>query len=193
MFTDIDLFNPTFIINCAELTNAEEVYSIFRQNDTRLFSYVILATLGEVQPIYLKVGESAPNGKRSTKGQVGERIVRQISNFDGFANGIPASSNGCDLRKGVDRLIANNQLPATFDKNNLLVAVWDLTTLSWDSLNNDPRTKSRCAEGQLANQIRTMAQSGTLLNIINPERNKAYRLPKISKRVFDSMFEIKDN
>ena len=191
MFVDIDLFNPTFMIDCATLDTAEEIYEIFRQHNTRYYAYVVLATLGEVEPIYLKVGESAPNGKRSNKGQVGERIVRQVSNIKGFSNGIPVSSNGCDLRKGVDGLINDGVLPVSFDKNSLLVAVWDLSTLEWDSIvEDDNRTKSRCAEGQLSKQIKESNESGTHLNFRNPERNSEYRNVGPSKKAFESLFEV---
>ncbi len=192
MFVDLDLFNPTFTINCSELDTADEIYDVFRTYDIRHFSYVILAILGQVHPIYLKVGESAPNGQRSNKGQRGERIVRQIANLNGFSNGIPASSNGCDFRKGVDRLISDGILPNTFDKDNLIIAVWDLSTLTWDSLTNSTRSQSRCAEGQIAKQIKEATGLGTLLNIVDPERNKAFRNPGVSKKVFDSFFTIDD-
>lgn len=193
MFTNLELFNPTFVINCSSLDTAEEIYDVFRNHNTRYFSYVILATLREVEPIYLKVGESAPNGIRSNKGQVGERIVRQISNINGFSNGIPASGNGYDFRKGIDQLISENKLPVSFNKNNILVAVWDLSTLEWDALDKSRRTQSRCAEGQLAKQIKDATGTGTLLNVIDPERNHAYSNPKVSKKLFGSLFTIDDD
>jgi hypothetical protein len=191
MFTDLELFAPTFTINCADLDTADEIYNIFRTHNTRYFVYVFFAVTGELTPTYLKVGESAPDGKRSNQGQLGERIVRQAANFHGYSNGIPTSSNGCDLRKGVDALINTNQLPANFDKNNLAVAVWDLAMLNWDSIKGGRKHQSRCAEGQLFNQIKDFSDgNGTLLNIVNPETNKAYKKPGLSRDFFESLFDI---
>lgn len=191
MFTDLELYNPTFTINCSTLDTAEEIYDIFRTYNTRYFVYVIFAITESMTPIYLKVGESAPDGIRSNQGQLGERIVRQVANFDGYINGIPASSNGCDLRKGVDMLIKNNILPANFDKNNLVVAVWDLSTLTWNSMTARKKHQSRYAEGHLFKQIKEFNGGvGTLLNIVTPDTNTAYKNPGISKTLFDSLFTI---
>ena len=189
MFTDLDLFKPTFIINCSDIDTADEIYDVFRTHDARYFVYVFFAVIGELNPIYLKVGESAPDGKRSNQGQLGERIVRQAANFDGYTNGIPASGHGYELRKGVDTLINKQVLPANFDKNNLAVAVWNLSTLDWDSIKNDRKHQARCAEGQLFKQIKDFTGGvGTLLNVVNPETNNSYKKPRILLTTFENLF-----
>ena len=188
MFKDIDIMDPDFIIEGSKLETAVEVYSIMRDEKAAKFGYVLARRTKKFEYDIIKIGESAPAKTSIKKGIYGERIARQLDNMDGWNDPSPRSSHGCDLQKAINDAIRNGQLPAGFNKDDVLVGVWNLTSRMPTMLASD-KEESRWLEGELAKQYKK-SHKGKLpiLNIADPEQNKAFSNSHIPLEVWNTLF-----
>lgn len=194
---NIDLLNPDFTIECPNLSQSKEIYQIMRDNGiTRSygygFYYYIRDTRLVLYPHFLKVGMSSPIlGER--RHQVGERIVRHAAWVPGWEEDPPKTSNGLDFWKNIQTdLIAKNKFPATFNKNNMYIAIWNVTK-RMDSANillEQENIATAWVEGELAHQHKTIYGELPPLNYADPSTTKAYLGPHISRTEFDALFDL---
>ena len=176
----IDLFNPDFYIDCKDLRAASNIYGICRENKIRKnFVYAIAYRKSAFVFWFLKVGMSYPTLSKKRKGQVGERLVRQIAWFPGWSK-TPKTAHGNDLWVNVDASIKNGTLP-NIDRNDLVIGVWDISKrtrgnqhiksiLKLNKWGNDAPTK--WAEGELSRQHAELYSWRPTFNEINPANNK---------------------
>jgi hypothetical protein len=177
MFNNIKLFNPDFYINCNNLTDFKEVYQIFRDKRiTKAYVYTMAYRKTPFQIDFLKQGMSHPD-LQGREYQVGERVCRQISHLPGW-NISPISDHGNDFYCGVKRLINKGNLKDDFNKNDLIVGVWDVT-LRYNQLSgikvNREIEATEWAEGELCNQYKKIYEDKPPLNYRDPCNSKSYK------------------
>lgn len=196
MIENLDLYTPDFLIDCKHLKLSSEVYPIMRkQGIKRAYVYGMVFNPKPLKFDFLKVGMSAPVLGEKREHQVGERIVRQASWIPGWDEPHPYSGNGSEFWHNInDRLIANNILPDDFNKNNLKIAVWDITArVNYNVILSDDEefTLSTWAEGELAQQYKNNNLGKLpLLNITDPTKTKIYNGAYIPKDVFSKLFDF---
>lgn len=196
MIQNLDLYNPDFLIDLKNLKISAEVYPIMRQMGiVRAYVYGMVFNPKPLKFDFLKVGMSAPKLGEKREHQVGERIVRQISWIPGWAEPHPYSGNGSEFWHNInDRLIAQNILPADFNKDNLKIAVWDISVRVHHNVilsDDEEFTLSTWAEGELAQQYKNNNFNKLpLLNISDPTKTKIYSGTHIRKDVFSQFFDM---
>jgi hypothetical protein len=177
MFNNIQLLNPDFYIECENLKNFKEVYEIFRGNGVvKAYVYTMGYRTSPFQINFLKQGMSHPN-LTGREYQVGERVCRQISHLPGW-DSFPISDHGNDFYCGIKRLIKLEKLKESFNKNDLIVGVWDITTrynnLSGIKINREIEA-TEWAEGELCNQYKKLYEYKPPLNYRDPSNSKSYK------------------
>ena len=177
MFNDIKLMVPDFFIECSDLKHYNQVYPIFREHGiTKAYTYVMAYRTSPFQYNFLKCGMSHPD-LEGREYQVGERVCRQISHLPGWKDE-PISDHGNDFYNGVKRLIKTTSLPEAFNKDNLLVGVWDITkrfnSLSGIRIEREIEA-TEWAEGELCSQYKRAYGSKPALNYRDPSNSKSYK------------------
>lgn len=189
----LDLHNPNFWFDVYDIKHPSHVYEIFRKNGiTKAYIYVLAYKDLPFKIKYLKVGMSHPSLEATEREyQVGERVVRQLSWIDGW-DGEPISSNGQDLKNGIKRLQKTGELPKKLNKNDLIVAVWDITAripnLDPNLEINNLKTVTEWAEGEMCNQIIKEIGFKPPCNFRNPANSKAYKKGYYDRSILDEMF-----
>lgn len=192
MFSDIELFNPDFVVDCAKLEKCSDVYSVMRDNGI-VKSYVYAMAFKSTPLIYdfLKAGMSCPTLGEKREYQVGERVVRQLSWVPGWEGEHVRSSHGADFWLGIEHfLIPDGYLPKTFTKNDLIVAVWDVSKrMKTSDICEHDELKATCwSEGELISQYKNRFGKLPKLNIQDPSKSKYYKNGYTPKSVWDSLF-----
>jgi len=189
---NIDLLAPDFVINCGGLSRSKEIYQIMReQGITRSYGYGFYYWCANriLAPQFLKVGMSSPIlGDRGY--QVGERVVRQAAWLPGWGEQ-PKTSNGLDFWKNIEQdLIIDKKISNTFNKNNVSIAIWDVTKRmdSANILREQENIATAWVEGELANQHKKIYGALPPLNYTDPSQTKAYLGPHINRASFDALF-----
>ena len=193
MFTSIKLYNPDFIIDCAKLKYCKDIYATMRDNGiVKAYVYGMCFKPGPLTYDFLKVGMSCPNLGEKRESQVGERITRQLSWVPGWEEEHVRSSHGADFWGGIQHfLIPQGLLPATFNKNEVTIAVWDISQrmLTADICDDDELKATGWAEGELAMQYKSSFGRLPHLNIQDPTKTKYYTRGYIPKSVWNILFQ----
>jgi len=194
MFNTINLYNPDFIIECARLIYCRDIYESFRNNGiTRSYVYGMCYKPSLLTYDFLKVGQSHPDLSINRKHQVGERIVRQMSWVPGWSGEHVRSSHGADFWFGIkDLLIPKGLLSPTFNKNDITIAVWDMShrMLTSDICTHDSAKATDWAEGELARQYKNSFGRLPYLNIQDPSNTKSYKTGYTPKSIWNNLFDI---
>jgi len=194
MFDDINLFNPDFVIECSKLANCRDIYSITReQGIKKAYVYGMCFKPGPLTYDFSKVGKSCPNLGEKREYQVGERITRQLSWVPGWEEEHVHSSHGADFWLGIERiLIPQGFLPATFNKNDVTIAVWDISKrmLTADICEDDEEKATGWAEGSLAKQYKNVFGRLPHLNHQDPTNTKHYKKGYVPKSIWNELFEV---
>ena len=195
MLNNLKLLNPDFVICCKDINDPALVYELMRRRKiVRSYVYGMVYQPTALQYDFIKVGMSAPLLEKKRGHQVGERIVRQIAWLPGWTSDHVKSSHGSELWYGIQDCIKAKKLPSDFDKNQLTVAVWDVSARSHQNLiltEDDDYTSARWAEGSLADQYKE-ANNGRLpmLNFADPSQCREYKRPHVRKDVFNQFIEF---
>lgn len=190
---EIKLLNPDFVIYCSELKTSKQIYRIFRNvGISKSYVYGMIHQPSLLTYEFIKIGMSCPNlGEREY--QVGERIVRQLSWVPGWEGNKPKTSNGLDFWMNIENdLIFNNKLPKTFDKNNLLVAIWNVSSRMQESdfLTEQEKIATAWTEGSLAKQHKDLYGKLPPLNYSDPSTTQSFKNTHINKHAFETLFSI---
>jgi hypothetical protein len=189
MLNTINLYNPDFIIDCSKLTHCKDIYSEMRSNGiVKAYVYGMCFKPGPLVYDFTKVGKSCPILGEKREHQVGERITRQLSWVPGWSGGHVRSSHGADFWLGIEHfLMPNGLLPQTFNKNDITIAVWNISKrmLTSNVCEDDEGKATGWAEGELAMQYKTAFGRLPHLNIQDPTKTKHYIAPYIPKSVWD--------
>lgn len=191
---DIDLLDPDFIINLQGVKNPKRTYTIMRnQHITRGYVYAMITMTKKLQPTFIKVGRSCPNLTEAREHQVGERIVRQIAHVPGWDEEPVKSSHGLDFMYNINNYaIKEGKLPHDFCKNQLHIGIWNmnLRMKSSDFISDDEElTASRWAEASLAHQHKQIYGCLPMLNYIDPSQDKIFSGHRISKKMYQGIFQ----
>ena len=137
---------------------------------------------------FSKVGMSSQSLGNKREHQVGERITRQLSWVPGWEELHVRSSHGADFWGGIEHhLIPQGILPASFNKNDVTIAVWDVSKrmILSDIHESDELKATAWAEGELAKQYKDIFGRLPYLNVQDPTNTKHYRGGYIPKSVYD--------
>ena len=194
MFTNITLYNPDFIIDCAKLNYCKDIYASMRDNGiVKAYVYGMCFKPGPLVYDFSKVGKSCPSLEEKREHQVGERITRQLSWVPGWAGEHVRSSHGADFWLGIEHfLIPKGLLPPTFNKNDVTIAVWDISKrmLTADIHEDNEEKATGWAEGELASQYKNSFGRLPHLNIQDPSKTKHYINGHTPKSVWNTLFEL---
>jgi hypothetical protein len=194
MFNTINLYNPDFIIECSKLTNCKDIYSKMRNNGiVKAYVYGMCFKPGPLAYDFSKVGKSCPTLEEKREHQVGERITRQLSWVPGWEEAHVRSSHGADFWLGIEHfLIPQGLLPATFNKNDVTIAVWDISKrmLTADIREDDEEKATSWAEGELARQYKNVFSRLPHLNIQDPTKTKHYQNGYVPKSIWNGLFDF---
>ena len=194
MLKNIDLFKPDFVIDCSKLKNCRDIYSSMRNNGiVRSYVYGMCFKPGPLTYDFSKVGMSCPNLTEKREHQVGERITRQLSWVPGWEEEHVRSSHGADFWGGIEHyLIPQGLLPASFNKNDVTIAVWDVSKrmIFADVHESDELKATGWAEGELAKQYKATFGRLPYLNVQDPSNTKYYKKAYIPKSVLNELFEF---
>lgn len=189
MLKNIDLFNPDFVIDCSQLKNCRDIYAIMRHHGiVKSYVYGMCFKPGPLTYDFSKVGMSSPSLGDKREHQVGERITRQLSWVPGWEELHVRSSHGADFWGGIEHhLIPQGILPASFNKNDVTIAVWDVSKrmILSDIHESDELKATAWAEGELAKQYKDIFGRLPYLNVQDPTNTKHYRGGYIPKSVYD--------
>ena len=179
MFNNIDLFNPDKIIQCASLKEAKDIYEIMKKMDAKSYVYAISYLTGGILNPVIKIGMSSPDKYRQHT-ILGERIVRQISNLEGWSSK-PVSSHGLDLVVGLKKAIETGILPEkAINRNNIIICIWNVHP-NFRKCNSiateDEQTK--WLEGKLCSLHKKHFQKLPPLNVIDPSVSVFFRKGRI--------------
>jgi len=193
MLKGIQLYNPDFAIKCSELNHFSEVYAIMRANGiTKSYVYGMCYQPGPLTFDFLKCGMSCPSLEEKRGYQVGERITRQLAWVPGWQGTHVHSNNGADFWFGIQHfmMVPNGNIPTTFNKNELTVAVWDVSSRMKlaDISDHDEYRATAWAEGELVAQYKQRFGKKPSLNIQDPSKSKYYTSGYTPKSVFNSLF-----
>lgn len=192
MLSNIELYNPDFIIDCSTVNDSSEIYSIMRNNGIKkAYAYGMCFKPNLLVFDFVKIGMSHPSLGEKREYQVGERIVRQLSWVPGWEGTHVRSSHGSDFWLGVEHfLIPQQQLPATFNKNDIVVAVWDVTKRMQvsDISEHDDRKATHWVEGELVSQYKNKVGKLPMLNIQDPSKSKYYIKGYTPKSIWNTLF-----
>ena len=195
MFKNIQLYNPDFIIDCNQLKECRQIYSVMRrQGIVKSYVYGMCFKPSPLIYDFLKVGMSCPSLGEKREYQVGERITRQLGWLPGWQGEHVRSSHGSDFWLGIEHfLIPQNYLPNTFNKNDITISIWDISSrMAVSDISEDDELKATYwAEGELAAQYKNKF-NGSLpkLNVQDPSNSKSYKNGYIPKSVMDTFFEF---
>jgi hypothetical protein len=195
MFSNnIDLYNPDFVIDCSKLLNCRDIYTKMRnQGIVKAYVYGMCFKPGPLTYDFSKVGKSCPNLGEKREYQVGERITRQLSWVPGWKEEQVHSSHGADFWLGIERiLIPQGLLPTTFNKNDVTIAVWDISKRMFtsDVCEDDEEKATGWAEGLLAKQYKDMFGRLPNLNHQDPTKTKHYTQGYVPKSIWNKLFEF---
>jgi hypothetical protein len=188
---DITLLEPDFTIACKFVKTPKDIYKIMREMGiTKSYAYGMLYQPTLLSFKFIKIGMSSPE-LNSREHQVGERLVRQLSWVPGWSCESPKTSNGYDFWMNIQNdLISKNILSKDFDKNRLIVAVWDVSKRMGNSdfILEQERTATAWVEGALASQHKEIHGSLPPLNYVDPSTTKSFTQPHVSREIFDMFF-----
>lgn len=194
MLKNIDLFSPDFVIDCAKLKNCRDIYTSMRNNGiVKAYVYGMCFKPGPLTYDFSKVGMSCPNLTEKREYQVGERITRQLSWVPGWEEEHVRSSHGADFWLGIEHfLIPAGLLPASFNKNDVTIAVWDVSKrmIFADVHDDDEEKATGWAEGELAKQYKVTFGRLPHLNKQDPTNTKHYKKGYIPKSIQSGLFEF---
>jgi len=194
MFSNnIDLYNPDFVIDCSKLLNCRDIYTKMRnQGIVKAYVYGMCFKPGPLTYDFSKVGKSCPNLGEKREYQVGERITRQLSWVPGWEEEHVHSPHGADFWFGVTRiLIPNRLLPSTFNKNDVTIAVWDISSrMPIADIYGGEEQATGWAEGELAHQYKNAFSRLPHLNIQDPSKGKHYKRGYVSKSNLDQFVQF---
>jgi len=189
MLKNIDLYTPDFVIDCSKLKNCKDIYGIMRDHEiVRAYVYGMCFKPGPLTYDFSKVGMSCPNLGSKREHQVGERITRQLSWVPGWEEEHVRSSHGADFWGGIEHfLIPQGLLPASFNKNDVTIAVWDVSKrmIFSDVHESDEIKATGWAEGELARQYKDRFNRLPYLNIQDPTNTGYYKKGYRPKCVHD--------
>ena len=190
---NINLLSPDFVIFCRFIKTSKDIYQIMRNHGiTRSYAYGMLRKPSLLSYEFIKVGMSCPT-LTDREHQVGERIVRQVAWLPGWQEDKPKSSNGMDFWFNLQNtLITSNRLPNTFSKNDIEIAIWNVSERmsTSDMLVEHEWGATAWTEGELAMQHKLKYGDLPALNYADPSKTRAYKGAHISKESFQQMFEI---
>lgn len=174
------------------MRQSSEIYAYMRDlGIKRSYVYGLLHKPTLLTYEFIKVGMSCPV-LTDREYQVGERLVRQLSFLPNWEGEKPKTANGLDFWMNIQHdLLEKNKLPLTFNKNDVIIAVWDVSKRmeSSDFLTDQELKATAWAEGSLAHQHKSMYGKLPPLNYADPSNTKAYKYPHISKSAFEILFE----
>ena len=191
---NINLYNPDFVIDCSKLVNCKDIYSVMRNN--RIVKAYVYGMCFKPGPLlasdFSKVGKSCPNLGEKREGQVGERITRQLSWVPGWEEEHVRSDHGADFWFGiVYDLIPKGLLPATFNKNDVTIAVWDISKrMSIADIYGGEEQATGWAEGSLAKQYKDKFNRLPHLNKQDPSQGKHYKKGYVPKSTLDQFVQF---
>jgi hypothetical protein len=187
MLQNINLLKPDFVIECSKLKNCRDIYASMRNNGiVKSYVYGMCFKPGPLTYDFSKVGMSCPNLGDKREHQVGERITRQLSWLPGWEEEHVRSSHGADFWGGIQNfLIPKGLLPASFNKNDVTIAVWNVTKrmIDADVCESDELKATGWAEGELAKQYKMSFGRLPYLNIQDPTNTKHFKKGVIPKSV----------
>jgi hypothetical protein len=195
MFNNINLYKPDKLIRLNELKKANEIYSIVKKMNTKACAYgICFVPRDQMRMVFLKAGMTAPSDDRINQLQQCERIVRQVSNLEGWSE-FMASDHGTDFIKGVRRLVAAGVLPEdALNRNNYVVGIWTVNPNFRKCLVEATlEEQAEWIEGELCQQHKNDFKGLLpLLNKRDPTKTKVYKLPRPLKEITDDpdLFEF---
>lgn len=195
MFSNtIDLYNPDFVIDCSKLVDSKDIYSEMRnQGIVKAYVYGMCFKPGPLTYDFSKVGKSCPDLGEKREHQVGERITRQLSWVPGWSGPRVRSPNGADFWFGIFYdLIPKGLLPATFNKNDVTIAVWDISKrMSNADIYGGEEQATGWAEGELAYQYKVAFDNKLPpLNFQDPTQGKHYKKGYVPKSTLDQFVQF---
>lgn len=194
MFKDINIILPDFTIKCDKLDQSSQIYDVMKNEGIKKsYGYGIIWHNDPKNLLrFLKIGRSSPDCKSRLTDQVGERIVRQLAHVPGWCESTRLSPNGKDFMDKIGVLIKERSLPKNFGKNDITVAVWDITKRMDTSLvlesAKDEVKASEWVEGELAKQHKALFNDELpILNKIDPARSSGSQgyIPKEIEHLFE--------
>lgn len=194
---ELNLYTPDFVIDCKYLTRSGDIYPIMREHGIkRSYTYGMIYYPNPLIIDFLKIGKSSPKLGSNREHQVGERIVRQASWVPGWESPHPSSDTGSAFWHSIKyNLMEKKLVKHTFNKNDLSIAVWDVTkrVIYSDIISSSDEEFDLCtwAEGELSHQYK-LNNNGRLpyLNVSDPTATKIYKGAYVSKKGFNNLFEI---
>jgi len=191
---NINLYNPDFVIDCSKLIDSKDIYSVMRnQGIVKAYVYGMCFKPGPlVAHDFSKVGKSCPDLGEKREYQVGERITRQLSWVPGWAGPHVRSDHGADFWFGiVYDLIPKGLLPATFNKDDVTIAVWDVSKrMPMADIYGGEEQATGWAEGELAHQYKNIFGRLPHLNKQDPSQGKHYKKGYVQKSILDQFVQF---
>jgi hypothetical protein len=191
MFKDIDLFSPDFVIDCSKYNVSKALYKIMKSKKIRSYAYGMCYHKTPLTFDFIKIGLSCPALERKNPKQFGERLVRQAASLKGWNEPYRRSTNGDDLWKNIKReCFPKGILTRSFNKNNLHIAVWDISKRMPNSnvLPENELTAVAWTEGELSGQYKNKFGKLPPINFKDPTKTHAYRDGHIMRSTMD-LFE----
>lgn len=196
MLQNLKLFDPDFLISCQHIDDPAEIYTIMRERKiTRAYVYGMVFRPTLLQFDFIKIGMSAPNLGEQREYQVGERVVRQIAWVPGWQSEHVKSDHGYAFYHEIkNTAIPKKLLPSTFSKNQLHIAVWNVSSRAteFDVVAEDVDLyAAKWAEGSLVHQYKILNNGKKpMLNFADPSKTKEFMGSRIKKSQFNTLFEI---
>jgi len=193
MFDDINLYKPDFVIECSKLMNCRDIYSVMReQGIVKAYVYGMCFKPDPLEYDFSKVGKSCPDLGEKREHQVGERITRQLSWVPGWEEEHVRSSHGADFWLGIEHfLIPKRLLPSTFNKNDVTIAVWDISKrMPAADIYDGEEQATGWAEGALAKQYKDKFNRLPYLNKQDPSQGKYYKKGYVPKSTLDQFVQF---
>ena len=192
MLKNIDLYSPDFVIDCSKLLNSRDIYSVMRNNGiVKAYVYGMCFKSSPLTYDFSKIGKSCPNLGEKREHQVGERITRQLSWVPGWTGPHVRSDHGADFWFGiVYDLIPKGLLPATFNKDDITIAVWDISKRISiaDVYEEDIARATGWAEGELVSQYKKVFNRRPYLNVQDPSNSDYYKKGYTPKSLRETLF-----
>lgn len=193
MIQNIDLYNPDFIVDCASLQKAADIYGVMKSNGIKkMYCYAFFYRKNMLQYDVLKIGESCP--EPNTHKPDAERLDRQIRWLEGWTEK-PKSGNGVDFYMNILNEVKEGNLSASIlNRNNINIGVWNLDcrTNSIEFVTAKDREITTWVEAELAQQYKdTHFGDLPILNYKDPTRNSSYiKKARIKKDTLSSLFHF---
>ena len=187
MTMNIDLFQPDFVIDCADLKNSKDIYEVMRSKHiVESYVYAMINHPKRLINEFIKVGMSNPDIVDTVReSSVGERITRQAAWLLGWPEGQAESTRGKEFWVNMEK----SGLFPNFNKNHLCIAVWDITARMPTSDMMSESIASKWAEGELAKQHKQYFKCLPPLNFADPSKCAAQK-GSVSATIWNNHFDI---